>query len=293
MSAFDIEKFLDPDFKPARYRCYRCLSLWTGIPWPENQDEAYQCPQCSVKYYPKNGEGGTGDLGIFLGSKGCSLQMGDLIGHATRLAQAARYFKNRKIPPTWPYDVYSPMAALLQAFALAKRFIHFASFGLTPYMLGVLTATAQRVPVNGVVTSNSTRTSDLLKAAQSSYDEVGERLVLRELTAQDSSIDLPHQKLVVVDGLLAFKGSANLTEFAWRKAKDGLEMVEVVTDVEEVINLNNQYFSPIWLNASKHREPISGFDYSCLDHPEGICVEGILMDSDPMPWEYFDLPLSP
>jgi hypothetical protein len=171
------------------------------------------------------------------------------------------------------------MAALLQAFALAKRFIHFASFGLTPYMLGVLTATAQRVPVNGVVTSNSTRTSDLLKAAQSSYDEVGERLVLRELTAQD--------------GLLVFKGSANLTEFAWRKAKDGLEMVEVVTDVEEVINLNNQYFSPIWLNASKHREPISGFDYYCLDHPEGIRVEGILMDPDPMPWEYFDLPLSP
>jgi len=57
---------------------------------------------------------------------------------------------------------------------------------------------------------------------------------------------MPHQKLVVIDGLLAFKGAANLTLAGWRKAAQGRDVVEVVTDVDEVIDLNNRLFSPIW-----------------------------------------------
>jgi len=58
--------------------------------------------------------------------------------------------------------------------------------------------------------------------------------------------DIPHQKLIIVDGLLAFKGSANLTQTAWRSAERGTDMVEIVTDVQEVGRLNNNFFSPIW-----------------------------------------------
>lgn len=35
----------------------------------------------------------------------------------------------------------------------------------------------------------------------------------------------PHQKVLVVDGLLAFKGSANLTTAGWRKAAEQCEII--------------------------------------------------------------------
>jgi phosphatidylserine/phosphatidylglycerophosphate/cardiolipin synthase-like enzyme len=63
----------------------------------------------------------------------------------------------------------------------------------------------------------------------------------------------PHQKLVVIDGLLAFKGSANLTTTAWRKARKQHELIEVVTNPAEVMRLNNIYFSRSWLQWGRNR----------------------------------------
>jgi len=63
--------------------------------------------------------------------------------------------------------------------------------------------------------------------------------------------EAPHQKLIVIDGLVAFKGSANLTLNGWRKATRGLDHVEVVTNVNEVIDLHNRLFSPVWASFSK------------------------------------------
>jgi hypothetical protein len=71
-----------------------------------------------------------------------------------------------------------------------------------------------------------------------------------------------HQKLVIIDGLLAFKGSANLTLNGWRKAAKGLDLVEVVTDVNEVTQLHNEYFSPAWGQSSKHDDTIEMEDNS-------------------------------
>jgi phosphatidylserine/phosphatidylglycerophosphate/cardiolipin synthase-like enzyme len=58
--------------------------------------------------------------------------------------------------------------------------------------------------------------------------------------------DAPHQELLVVDGLIAFKGSANLTNTGLRKADRGLDISEVVTDYKQVTSLNNKYFAPVW-----------------------------------------------
>lgn len=62
--------------------------------------------------------------------------------------------------------------------------------------------------------------------------------------------EAPHQKLIVVDGLLAFKGAANLTLTGWRKAAKGLDHVEVVTKTEEIIDLHNRLFAPVWAQRS-------------------------------------------
>jgi phosphatidylserine/phosphatidylglycerophosphate/cardiolipin synthase-like enzyme len=73
------------------------------------------------------------------------------------------------------------------------------------------------------------------------------------LTGWDS---MPHQKLIVIDGLLAFKGSANFSLAGWRKAAQGRDVVEVVTDVDQVIELNNRLFAPIWAELSEIGETI-------------------------------------
>jgi hypothetical protein len=69
--------------------------------------------------------------------------------------------------------------------------------------------------------------------------------------------EVPHQKLIVIDGLLAFKGSSNLTLSGWRKADKGLDIIEVVTDVGEVIRLHNEYFSPLWARSSEIMDSIA------------------------------------
>jgi phosphatidylserine/phosphatidylglycerophosphate/cardiolipin synthase-like enzyme len=63
---------------------------------------------------------------------------------------------------------------------------------------------------------------------------------------QRAPFDSPHQKLVVVDGLIAFKGSANLTNTGMRRADRGLDIHETVTDYADVTRLNNKFFAPVW-----------------------------------------------
>lgn len=58
--------------------------------------------------------------------------------------------------------------------------------------------------------------------------------------------DAPHQKLLIIDGLVAFKGSTNLTNAGPRRADRALDISEAVTDFAEVTDLNNKYFAPVW-----------------------------------------------
>jgi hypothetical protein len=51
---------------------------------------------------------------------------------------------------------------------------------------------------------------------------------------------------LIVDGLVAFKGSANVTNTGLRKADRGLDLSEIVTDYAQVTTLNNKYFAPVW-----------------------------------------------
>jgi phosphatidylserine/phosphatidylglycerophosphate/cardiolipin synthase-like enzyme len=90
------------------------------------------------------------------------------------------------------------------------------------------------------------------------YKNEAPNLEIKTICASSHKWDkLPHQKLIVIDGLLAFKGSANLTLGGWRKAQWGYDEIEVVTDVEKVINLHNRYFSPIWAKLSDCGETIA------------------------------------
>ena len=56
---------------------------------------------------------------------------------------------------------------------------------------------------------------------------------------------------------MVFKGSANLTTTAWRKAARFYDVVEVVTQIDEVIAYHNRYFSSIWAKLSEHTDIIT------------------------------------
>jgi len=148
----------------------------------------------------------------------------------------------------WPFPY---LKALLQSFSLAKSFIHFVSTGYSPFMDGALKLAAQRVEVNGVVSGTSRSIANMLSSDVENVDE-SKKFELRPML-MERDVDIPHQKLVVIDGLLAFKGSANLYESSWRKAERGQEQVEIVTDVAEVVELNNRFFSTAWVQAAKKK----------------------------------------
>jgi hypothetical protein len=296
MPGFDIEKLLD--FEPPRFRCYHCRALVSGFPWGQYDRDlkclVSACPECRVEYHLYHYQEGEPAVIDFLKAKECSIEFADLSGHAKDLARIARQFNTRAHNE---FITYTPLKALLHALTLARRFVHFTSFGLSPFMLGILTAVAQRVNIDGVVSIISAGAANAITLAKNYHESIGSRLELRALGGEYSNLRLPHQKLVVIDGLIAFKGSANLTDYAWNNAEESLELIEVVTDVHEVTRLNNLYFSPVWLRASgKDHPPTYVRSAVGLEFSEHLTIEGIDAlpgEADYEPWREFDLPLKP
>jgi hypothetical protein len=101
-----------------------------------------------------------------------------------------------------------------------------------------------RVPVRGIVSNANSHIAEEVTQYQSDSPRLDIKIYPQNSRAENSST--PHQKLIIIDGLIAFKGSANLTLDGLRKAAKGYDSVEVVTDVKEVVDLNNNLFSPVW-----------------------------------------------
>jgi hypothetical protein len=134
------------------------------------------------------------------------------------------------------------MRILFETLTRARHFVHFASWGISHLFIGALKMTSMRVPVYGFVSN----VEDHARAELMEFPREAPNLHAHVVPTRAGAWDAPHQKLVVVDGLLAFKGSTNLTNNAMRKADRGLDVSEVVTDFEEVKMLNNKFFAPVW-----------------------------------------------
>ena len=277
MHGFDIETLVD--FQPPGYRCENCLSLWSRDYFKDLKDRS--CRYCGVKYVSDSSTPGA-SISEYLRKEGFAIEFTDPLSHARDLAKIARNIALRENPPDPEYWEYPYMKALLQAFAVAQSFVHFVTFGSLPdFMIGVMKLAAQRIHVNGVVSSpGGSSLSRVLKSVNEDKAEAS-KLKLKVLASEVE--DLPHQKLVVVDGLFAFKGSANLHHQAWRKAEDKKENIEVVTDIQEVVRLNNTYFSPAW-RPHKSGAGVGGLQ----EYEAGVRIS---MYMGPFPWDDFDLEL--
>ncbi len=233
MPGFDIESLLR--FSPPQFLCERCCGLLNASISVQKQGTSLCCPVCGVAYVPTEDFPTPTD---YLKSRGLEVRFHDLFGHSRKLAHVAHEMRRSLLSGSLQYP---PMRALMEAMYSAEQFIHFTTYGISALLLGGLKMAAQRVDVRGIVSGIK---HDSMVRELTDFRDEAPRLHTRVF--QNEGQYFPHQKIIVIDGLLAFKGSANMTDFGWRKAAQGREVIEVVTDVNEVIDLHNRYFSPVW-----------------------------------------------
>jgi phosphatidylserine/phosphatidylglycerophosphate/cardiolipin synthase-like enzyme len=244
IQSFDIDSLLR--FNPPHYLCVKCYALLRNVPsdWKTRQ---MICPVCKVEYCSTEGSASSFTHN-YLRDVGLELKFDDLIGHSRRLAtiaQTARRALNSPVEQSLQNSPYPPMRALFESLLEAQKFVHFTTYGISHMILGALKTAAQRVPVRGIVSD----ADDGMVSELTQYKEEAPNLetILFERGVWAGSLALsPHHKIVVIDGLIAFKGSANLTLSGLRKAAQWRDTFEIVTDVKEVVELHNRFFSPIW-----------------------------------------------
>ena len=236
---------------PALAHCEKCLAISKAM--RRNQNQQIYCPVCRVEYVFE-GNFKIEPFRTYFRKQGLYIDIDNPIEHIKHLGLIA----NRVQQDTFDYP---PLKGLFESINKAQKFIHFTTFGINQQILGALKLAAQRIQVRGIV-SLPPNQAWLLPELECYRNEAPGLEIKAVCASSRNWEELPHQKLVVIDGLLAFKGSVNLTQTAWRKAARGYDEVEVLTDVEKVINLHNRYFSPIWGDLSEYGDAIAIDDSS-------------------------------
>lgn len=206
-----------------------------------------RCPICAVEYLPTD-KFDFWQVGNYLEGEDMGIQFADVMKHSRTLATIARNARQHQSPQP-ERRTYPPVRALFEALLAAQQFVHFVSYGTSTMFVGALKMVAQRVAVRGLISNADKYAIEELQTYAFEAPKLDVKLFTRG-TEPDSWGSAPHQKLIVVDGLLAFSGSANLTVTGWRNAAKGRDSIEVVTDVSKVIDLHNRLFSPIWAEFS-------------------------------------------
>jgi phosphatidylserine/phosphatidylglycerophosphate/cardiolipin synthase-like enzyme len=245
-------------FTPPRYQCEKCLALlreWLfQLDLPPDQTLA--CPICRVVYLPtKDFDGLFWDRYMEWRGLTC-LDRKEALAQAQQLAEIAErmcFYQQNQEHASRTTLGDTPLHGLLKALSIAQKFVHFMTYGGIPHILiGALKVTAQRVRVRGIVSGarGEVLSENTVSELTDYRDEAPEMHVKIYDSSRMGFTTMPHQKLIVIDGLLAFKGSANLTLAGWRKAAQGRDTVDVVTDMDQVTELNNRLFAPIWAEFS-------------------------------------------
>lgn len=211
------------------------------------------CPACGMRFIRPLPLSSTVTDGMFRYNYSFPMQHGqpairidhgdNLEDHARQLASAAQLLQD----PDADLPHLRVLMVLLQQ---ARSFVHLTSYGISQYMIGVLRAVAQRVEVAGIVAGIDPNERREIEGF--GLEAPGLQIHIAE---GDSSNDRPHQKLLVVDGLVAVHGSPNLTQQAWRKVAKGMELSQVATSLQQVTHLNNRFFAPFWARGNETFDP--------------------------------------
>jgi len=241
--SFDIEHFLN--FKPSKYICLKCKALLHELEEVINSQNTecigYRCPICKMIYLRNEF---FCNYQEFFSYNNYQINFdNDIVEHCKSLATIATSAKEYLLEPKEERNLiisYPPKRAFLESIQEAKKFVHFVSFGMSSSIFGALQAAAVKVPVRGIVSGVSKKQRQDIE--DFSYESPG--LQIHAFLKGDRSS--PHQKFVIIDGLLAFAGSVNLTDNGLRNAEKGRDIIEYITDIQKIVSLNNNHFSPVW-----------------------------------------------
>jgi phosphatidylserine/phosphatidylglycerophosphate/cardiolipin synthase-like enzyme len=239
---FDTRSLLN--FDPPSLLCLKCGALLPpvnplGYDWRTTQQRivGFACPVCNMRYVSKSNwpvEVHVHRAREAMRSEGeYIINFDDPLAHGKRLAAIANRL-DRGAPP---------LDCLIDALNQARQFVHIVSYSLDLVMTGVLGAIKKRVPVRAVLGVCNENVEDEAK-------KLGLEISIHGKEKYGTIIP-PHQKIVVIDGLLAFKGSANLSTSAWHNARGPIrrDLIETATVIDEIRKLNNDYFAPLWMGA--------------------------------------------
>ena len=215
-----------------------------SVDWKKN---AVWCPVCNVHYLPTE-DFRFYDFDEYLENKNFTIEFGDPVEHGQKLAAIAHNFNQNK-------EWYPPLRALFEAINVAQKFIHFTTYGLSHSFFGALKLKSLVVPIRGIAANIHPEFAIEINDNKSEAPHLDLKLFTQNQDNSDWSM-IPHQKLIVIDGIMAFKGAANMTNSGWRKAASGRDHIEVVTNIKEVVELHNKLFSPIWAEFNEINDTI-------------------------------------
>lgn len=229
MQGFDITSLLK--FAPPKYVCSSCGGIFTsGQEFFSEGQNIIKCPICSYR------SGKEWDHRQ-------QVSTDNIVDHGRNLAQIAGTLGEQGYSPTGmrAYTV-TPTLLMFRALSKARSFVHFSTYGIDAMWFGALKMLAQRIWVRGIV-SNLERGNLILRIIEEdryAESELG-------INVFGSEADAPHVKFVIVDGLLLIKGSVNLTFSGLRtKAEQYRDSFEIITNIDEIREYNNRYFSSTW-----------------------------------------------
>jgi hypothetical protein len=240
MKDFDVSSILA--FQPPNYICPACRGLCVSFEFRRDKGIIYSCTVCKVDYSLPAWNDKPPSVPTMFGYGGYRIAEGDMLAHARSLATITQSGKNGSRPWEKPPKLWPTMRLLLEMLARAKLFVHFTSWGISHLLIGALKATSMRVPVYGLVSNAESHA----RVELAEFPDEAPQLSVSAIPSSQGIYDAPHQKLVIIDGLVAFKGSTNLTNAGMRRGDRALDVTEVETNVAKVGDLNNRYFAPVW-----------------------------------------------
>ncbi len=143
---------------------------------------------------------------------------------------------------------------LLKIIQQARKFVHFSTWYTTQEFYDEITGFSDSVAIRGIV--GDSKSNQLARYVVTDLEENSKR-------GHPKNADIifqtgkhhgfrSHIKLIIIDGIIAIRGSANLAKYAWDnllpRNEDGIlipgEMIDVIATPQEVMRLNNTYFAP-------------------------------------------------
>jgi hypothetical protein len=136
--------------------------------------------------------------------------------------------------------------AVLNALSAAQAFVHFVTADPPiPELMGALLVVAERVPVRGIIVSAQPDEQKTMIPAQWFHP----RFDVRVLSVPLGSHTILSQWTLFVDGLLMLQSRPGNTHQIGN-ALPVFAISEMLTTIDEVVDMHNRSFSPLWAKLS-------------------------------------------